>query len=196
MELRFRNILEKDLEMIMRWRTLPEVSSYMYTDFTPDLNQQRKWFKNITADAHRLDWIIVVDGEDVGLVSIVRIDEVNHRAEWAYYLASPSVRGKGIGKSVEMNILRYVFEELNLHKLCCEVFVANYIVIKIHEKYGSKVEGTRRDQICKSGKYHDIVEMGILRTDWEKNIKGQVEYVTAEFEAAGKEVVRVQSDVR
>ena len=68
----------------------------MYTDFTPDINKQRQWYQQISADPRRLDWIIVVDGEDVGLVSIVRIDEVNHRAEWAYYLASPSVRGKGI----------------------------------------------------------------------------------------------------
>jgi hypothetical protein len=195
MDLRFRNITEADLAMILKWRTMPEVSAYMYTDFKPDIDMQRQWFRSISADPRRLDWVISVDGEDVGLVSIVRIDEVNRRAEWAYYLASPSVRGKGIGKSVEMNILRFVFEDLNLHKLCCEVFVANDIVIKIHEKYGSKVEGIRREQIYKSGEYHDIVEMGILRADWERDIKGKVDYVTAEFEAAGKEVVSVRSDV-
>jgi UDP-4-amino-4,6-dideoxy-N-acetyl-beta-L-altrosamine N-acetyltransferase len=192
MELHFRNIKESDQEMIMRWRTMPEVSAYMYTDFEPDLEKQREWFRSISADPRRLDWIIMVDGEDVGLVSIVRIDPVNHRAEWAYYLASPSVRGKGIGKSVEMNILTYVFEELHLNKLCCEVFVSNEIVIKIHEKYGSKVEGTRRRHIFKNGEYHDIVEMGILRQEWETGIKDRIEYTVARIDSADKEVVRVE----
>ncbi len=187
MELQFRNITDDDLEMIMNWRTMPEVSAYMYTDFEPNIERQRAWFKSISSNNTRLDWVITVDGEDVGLVSIVCIDRVNRRCEWAYYLASPSVRGKGIGKSVEMNILAYVFETLELNKLCCEVFCSNEIVIKIHEKYGSVVEGTRRQHIFKDGQFHDIVQMGILREDWEKGIKGKVEHVEAEFDAQHKE---------
>jgi len=187
MDLKFRAITGNDLLMIMNWRTMPEVSAYMYTDFVPDIEKQRAWFRAISKNTTRLDWIITVDGEDVGLVSIVGIDSVNRRCEWAYYLASPSVRGKGIGKSVEMNVLAYVFETLNLNKLCCEVFCSNEIVIKIHEKYGSVVEGTRRQHIFKGGEFHDIVQMGILRGDYERNVKGQVEHVEADFDVLNKE---------
>jgi UDP-4-amino-4,6-dideoxy-N-acetyl-beta-L-altrosamine N-acetyltransferase len=193
MDMHFRNITEDDLEMILRWRTMPEVSTYMYTDFEPDMDQQRKWYQSISADPRRLDWVIAVDGEDVGLVSIVAIDTTNRRAELGWYLASPSVRGKGIGKSVEMNFLRYVFEDLNLHKLCVEALVGNESGIRVHEKCGAKVEGTRRDQIYKNGKYHDIVELGILRPDWERDIKDRVEYVRAKIDAVPKEVVTVRS---
>jgi UDP-4-amino-4,6-dideoxy-N-acetyl-beta-L-altrosamine N-acetyltransferase len=182
MDLHFRAILEEDLQMIMNWRTMPQVSAYMYTDFEPDIDMQRQWFASISADDRRFDWIITVDGEDVGMVSIVRIDQVNNRAEWAYYLASPSVRGKGIGRSVEMNILKYVFEDLGLHKLCCEVFASNELVVKIHEKYGSSIEGTRREQIFKNDEYHDIVEMGILREDWKREIQGRIDFVPARID--------------
>ena len=182
MNLRFRLIREEDLEIILKWRTMPEVTAYMYTDIEPDLEKQRLWYQRISADKNRRDWVITVDGEDVGLVSIVRIDRTNKRCEWAYYLASPNVRGKGIGRSVEMNILDYVFNKLKLHKLCCEVYVSNEMVIKIHEKYGSKVEGTRREHIFKNDKYHNIVEMGILKQEYEANVKGKFEYVVAEFE--------------
>lgn len=188
MNLRFRQIKDSDLDMLLKWRTMPEVSAYMYTDIEPDMAKQKQWYERIRSDKTRRDWIIVVDGEDVGLVSVVRIDQTNKRCEWAYYLASPSVRGKGIGRSVEMNILDYVFNKLKLHKLCCEVFVANDIVIKIHEKYGSRVEGTRREHIHKNSEYHDIVEMGILKEEYENNIKGKFEYVEAEFEPS-EEVV-------
>ncbi len=195
MAIRFRTFGDEDLEMIMRWRTDPEVSAYMYTDFVPDLARQRAWFRSISADPTRLDWVIQVDGEDVGLVSIVRIDAVNRRAEWAYYLASPSVRGKGIGKAVELNVLRYVFEDLGLHKLCCEVMGSNPAVVKIHEKFGSVVEGTRRSHIRKGGAFHDIVEMGILAEDWRAGVRDRHEAPAAEIDPPAKEVVRVGSDL-
>lgn len=182
MEILFRKIKEDDLEIILNWRTKPEVSSYMYTDVEPSMEKQCQWYKNISNDPTRLDWIIKCDEEDVGLLSLVKIDKLNQRCEWAYYLGSPNVRGKGIGKNVELNVLNYVFTKLKLNKLCCEVFVSNDFVIKIHEKYGSKVEGTRREQIYKNKEFHDIVEMGILKSDWETNIKDKLEYIPGKFE--------------
>ena len=56
---------------------------------------------------------------------------------------------------------------MKLNKLCCEVFCSNETVIKIHEKFGSKIEGTLRKQILKNGKYFDIVTMGILQDEWQ-----------------------------
>ncbi|MEW5994994.1 MAG: GNAT family N-acetyltransferase, partial [Candidatus Zixiibacteriota bacterium] len=70
MKLVFRKIKEEDLEMILKWRTMPEVSTYMYTDFEPDMEKQRQWFKRINNDPARMDWIITVDDEDVGEVSL------------------------------------------------------------------------------------------------------------------------------
>ncbi len=188
MELHFRNITDDDLAMILKWRTMPEVSAYMYTDVEPDMEKHRQWYRRICADLSRLDWIIRVDGEDVGLVSIVDINRQHHRALWGYYVASTNVRGKGIGRSVELNVLRYVFEELQLHKLCGEVFASNELVVKIHQKYGSKVEGTRPEQIYKNGKYYDIVEIGILRDNWKREIKGKIEYVEAVIDPPEKEM--------
>lgn len=195
MDLHFRRITAQDLEMIMAWRTMPEISRYMYTDFTADIKAQQVWYDSIRSDPTRLDWLIVVDGEGVGLVSIVRISALHSRCEWAYYLASPDVRGRGIGRSVEMNVLNHVFASLGMHKLCCEVFVSNDIVIKIHEKYGSVIEGTRREHIHKDGKYHDIVEMAILRRDWEDQIRGALEYVPARIDPLGKEVTLVGAEL-
>jgi len=182
MELHFRKMKESDMEMVMRWRTDPEVSQYMYTDFVPSLERQIAWCHRVNADPTKRYWIITVDGESVGVADIINIDNHNRRCEWAYYLASPSVRGKGIGKSVELNLQRYAFENLNIHKFCCEVFVSNQKVIQIHEKYGSVVEGTRREHIFKGGKYHDIVEMAIFKDDWEKNWKDKIEYIRGKFE--------------
>jgi len=181
MELIFRKIEENDLELILKWRTMPEVSQYMYSDFKPDMQKQKEWYRKISNDLTTKYWIITVDGEDVGVVNLVDIDLHNSRCNWGFYLGSLNVRGKGVGKSVELNILDYVFTTLKLNKLCGEVFVSNTNVIRMHEKNGSIVEGTRRQHIFKNGEFLDIVEMGITREDWENNIKDKLEYTKGDF---------------
>ena len=55
MKLHFRNIKEDDLEMILAWRTNPEVTRYMFTDPDLSLEKQRRWFERIAADTTRLE---------------------------------------------------------------------------------------------------------------------------------------------
>lgn len=178
----FRRIRENDLEMILSWRMSPEVSTFMYTDPVLTMEKQLKWFKIISSDKARKDWIVNIDNADVGLLTISKIDEVSKRCEWAYYIASSNMRGKGIGRNIELNVYHYVFESLKLNKLCCEVFSFNEKVIHIHKKYGSIIEGVRRQHIFKNGCFYDIVEMAILQEDWEENVKGKFDFEKGHFE--------------
>jgi len=42
-----RQIKEEDLEMIMNWRMMPEITRYMNSDPVLTLEGQKKWFKKI-----------------------------------------------------------------------------------------------------------------------------------------------------
>ncbi len=55
---------------------------------------------------------------------------------------------------------------MKFNKLCCEVFEFNDKVVKIHEKFGSKIEGVLKEHIFKNGAYHNVVRMAILRDEW------------------------------
>jgi len=182
MKLFFRKVKESDAEKILRWRTKPDITKYMYTDLNISEEEQLNWIKKINLDCTKRYWIVNVDNRDVGLVCLYDIDLKNKKASWAYYLGEEDVKGKGIGKSIELNILCYVFDVLLLNKLCCEVFADNEKVIKLHEKLGSKIEGVRRKHILKNGEYHDIVEMGILKEEWDQ-IKGIFDLHNAIFES-------------
>lgn len=179
--LKLRSVKSEDLEMIMNWRMMPEVTKYMYSNPKLTFENQKKWFKKISKDKSKKYWIIQFEETDIGLISIDNIDEKNKNASWAYYIADTSFRGKGLAKKLEYNIYNYVFEKLKLNKLWCEVLSFNDIVVKIHEKYGSKVEGVLRQQIKKDGKYYDVVRMAILKEEWDK-IKNDVEYERATIE--------------
>lgn len=162
-----RDVQLTDKEMIRGWRNLPEVARYMYTDHYITPEEHERWFQSIFEDASRRYWVIMCDYEDVGLVNLYDIDNRNKRCFWAFYIASPDVRGKGVGSFIEYSILRYVFEVLSFNKLCCEVLTSNQSVIAMHKSFGFKQEGYFHQHVIKSGHPVDVVFLAILREDWE-----------------------------
>lgn len=175
MNIILRNIQEADLEKIMNWRMLPEVTKYMYTDPELTIEDQKRWYKRISLDKNCKYWIIQVNNIDIGLMCLTEIDEKNSRCGWAYYIADTSFRGKGLAGILECNIYDYVFYELKLNKLWCEVLAFNEKVIYIHKKFGSEIEGVLRQHIYKNGQFYDVVIMAILKEKWD-NIRKKYDY--------------------
>lgn len=139
----------------------------MYTDHQITPEEHERWFQKILTDPTRHYWIIVCDGQDVGLVNTYNLDQRNLRCYWAFYVASLDVREKGVGSFIEYSILHYVFDELKLNKLCCEVLTSNKAVTNMHKSFGFQQEGLFREHVVKGGVPVDIVCLAILRREWE-----------------------------
>lgn len=166
-DINFVKIEESDLEMIRQWRNSPEVGQYMYTDTEISPDQQKEWFKKISSEEDSKYWIIEFQKKKLGVACLVNIDFNHSKCFWGFYLGDTSIRGKGIGAKVEYNVLKYVFEELKLNKLCGEVLYFNEKVIKMHEKFGFKQEGYLRDHVRKNGNFVDVVTIGLLQSEWK-----------------------------
>lgn len=166
-ELKFENI-----ELVRNWRNSPEVASYMYNENKITEEQQKKWFEKISNDTTCKYWIIEFDEKKIGLASLNNIDKTLCSCYWAFYLGDTSVRGGGIGAKIEFNVLEYVFTELKLNKLRCEVFVTNEKVIKMHEKFGFRREAYYREHCIKNGNKIDVVGLALLESEWSliKNV--------------------------
>ncbi len=160
-----------DSERLLTWRNSPEVSAFMYTDHKIAPEEHARWFAGIEGDKKRDYRIIVVDGVPAGPANFYDIDRLQGRASWAYYLADPSVRGKGVGGWVEFQMIERAFgaEEdggLGLRKLWCEVLIGNEAVWKLHQKFGFKQEALLRAHIVKAGRPIDVMGLGLLAEDW------------------------------
>lgn len=162
-----RELHSEDKQMIRKWRNLPEVAKHMYTDHQITQEEHDNWFQRIMQNPTCHYWIITCDGQDVGLANIYNLDKHNMRCYWAFYVARPDLRGKGVGSFVEYFILNYVFNELMLNKLCCEVLAFNKRVINMHKKFGFSQEGIYREHIVKGGQPTDVVCLAMLRSEWE-----------------------------
>lgn len=169
MSCRLRKLAEGDLEQVRLWRMQPDIARYMYTEPVITPEQQRNWFEKARRSRSDVYWIIeLIDGATpVGLISLNDIDSGHRRCSWAYYVASDAARGLGLGRLIEPNIYDHVFKTMGFHRLWCEVLSFNKGVVKLHERFGSRVEGVLREHIIKNGECHDVVRMGILQRDWE-----------------------------
>lgn len=162
-----RDVRHGDREMIRNWRNSPDVAKHMYSDHHITPEEHGRWFVRIMNDATCRYWVIICDGVDVGLADIYDLDERNRRGYWAFYVANPSVRGKGVGSFVEYSVMRYAFDELGLNKLYCEVLAFNTQVVNMHKSFGFQQEGILREHIFKGGQPFDIVVLAILHKEWE-----------------------------
>jgi UDP-4-amino-4,6-dideoxy-N-acetyl-beta-L-altrosamine N-acetyltransferase len=155
-----------DMVRVLVWRNLPEVATYMYTDHRITDAEHARWFAGAMNDVTKRYWIVELDGEPVGLANLYDVSTLQKRAYWAFYLADDRVRGKGVGAATERWVLRHVFLDLELDKLCCEVLASNDGVVKMHQRYGFRIDGVLRRHVIKAGERVDVVTMSLLRDEW------------------------------
>lgn len=175
MQILFKTLALEHLEKVRRWRQSPDVTKYMYTDPQITTEQQIEWFKRVSKDPSRRDYIICVDSEDVGFLSLSKITDDS--CFWAYYLGELSARGKGVGTAVELNVADYVFNTLQLNSLRCGVFSWNDRVIYLHEKLGAHI--TEHFNISKNGVEHGAVVLVTDKVVWLSEIGGKYTYPSA-----------------
>jgi UDP-4-amino-4,6-dideoxy-N-acetyl-beta-L-altrosamine N-acetyltransferase len=166
MSVHLRRLRAADRDRLLAWRNSPEVAAYMYSDHAISPDEHARWLASALSAEDRRFWIIELDGAPVGLANLARIDRGASRCDWAFYLADPSTRGRGVGAAVEYLVLGQVFEGLQLNKLWCEVLVENEGVWRLHEGFGFTREALYRDHVCKGGTFRDVVGLGMLRRDW------------------------------
>ena len=44
-KIEFKRLKEEHLEMVLNWRTQPDVTKYMATDIEYDMEKQKQWFQ-------------------------------------------------------------------------------------------------------------------------------------------------------
>lgn len=161
---RLRAIKSEELELMLSWRNAPTVRANMYTAHEIGLTEHLAWWEKIQGSSDQQYFMYELDALPLGIVAFNRIDKINKNSSWAFYASTNAPRGTGI--KMEYLALEYAFNKLCLHKLCCEVLEFNSAVIKLHEKFGFKVEGIFREQHKSEDIFIDIFRLGMLSTEW------------------------------
>jgi RimJ/RimL family protein N-acetyltransferase len=105
------------------------------------------------------------DGRFCGGIGL-RLASEHRNAELGYWIGLP-YWGRGYGTEAARELLRYGFEELNLHRIFASHFKQNPASGRILKKIGMRYEGCQREHLCKWDQFVDSELYGILRQEWE-----------------------------
>lgn len=161
---RLRAIEPEELELMLSWRNAPTVRANMYTRHEIGLAEHLAWWARIQGRSDQQYFMYEQKGVPLGIVGFNDLDELNRNSSWAFYASTSAPRGTG--SKMEYLALEYAFNKLGLHKLCCEVLAFNATVIRLHEKFGFKVEGILREQHKVEDVFIDIYRLGMLAAEW------------------------------
>lgn len=167
-DLRF--IEYSDCEQIRAWRNSRDVYYNMYNWDYITFEMQEKWYRDKVQENGKNKYFLICTKKNtsIGLISLNDIDYKNRRSNFAYYIAEPKERIPTRAIDAERLILDYAFDELNLNKVCCEVFEYNKAVISFHGKFGFETEGIFREHAMHEGMLKNVVYMGLLRNEYQR----------------------------
>lgn len=163
-----RLLAENDLPKVLEWRNSERVRANMYTDHVISPEEHRRWFEKQRGQPANEKYLIFASRDrPLGFVSLTRFNPVSETCYWAFYLGETDVP-RGTGAIMEFMAIDYAFRELSVRKLCCEVFVFNAAVIKLHHKFGFVEEGRFAEHVLKNGNYEDIVSLALFQREWSR----------------------------
>jgi UDP-4-amino-4,6-dideoxy-N-acetyl-beta-L-altrosamine N-acetyltransferase len=165
MDYKLRSINDSDKERILTWRNSDRVRRNMYTDHLITPEEHESWCNKIHQDESVDYKIFECEGRSIGLVGFTQINRLHNTCYWAFYLGEVDVPAKS-GAVMEFMALDYAFKELEIRKLCCEVFCFNEKVVKMHKKFGFRQEDLFIKHKLKAGQHEDVVFLVMFEDDW------------------------------
>lgn len=158
---------ERDLEACQRWINDPDVNQYLkiFRPITP--TGEAKWFDQLE---EREDIVLAIETLDTKFIGTMGLHKINWKdrvATTGSLIGEKDYWGKGYGTDAKMALLNYAFNTLNLRKICSSVLEFNERSLNYNLRCGYQIEGRRRRQVFKNGRYWDEILLGLFKEEWE-----------------------------
>lgn len=174
-KVRLRGYTKEDLPLVREYcneeKTI-QLSTFSIP-FPFRLEDQEKWYESISPKSNN-QYEFAIESKDkelyIGGCSIHDIDTKNRVAILGIFLGK-KYTGKGYGTDALRILVDFCFNEVNVNKIKVNVFSFNKIAIHCYEKIGFNKEGILREELFRKGRYHDVIPMGLLYSEWKNQSK-------------------------
>ena len=127
------------------------------------VEQTRKWMES-TADGH-IGIVAELDGKVVGCAGMTPQKGRRSHAAHLGMSVHDDFHGRGVGAALLAALIDAADNWLNLKRLELSVYVDNKPAVALYKKFGFAIEGTRRMDAFRDGKFADSYMMARLRSD-------------------------------
>ncbi len=154
---------------MLEWMGDGDVANWFQVDFSSFGIAEAERFIEESAETTESRHFAITDQNDayLGTVSLKHIDMVNRSAEYAISTRR-CAHGTGAAYGATIDVLRYAFEELHLHRVFLDVRADNTRAIAFYDKVGFLREGVSRDGMANKGGagFVDLIWFSMLEEDF------------------------------
>ena len=104
----------------------------------------------------------------IGFIRVFDILWTHGSGRVQFGIGDPADRRQGYGREALNLVLRYAFDELNLHRLSAATFEYNTAALNFLQGVGFAIEVRRRQAVNRDGRRWDAILLGLLRDEWKR----------------------------
>lgn len=162
-----RAIEESDLSQLLLWRNQPNYRRFFREYRELSQNNQKNWFDSKVLNDKSTEMFSIVDvntGELLGACGLCYIDWINRNADFSIYIGKDDLYiDEKYAIEAAQIMMKYGFEELNLHKLWSEIYSFDEAKKVMFDRLGFKLEGVHKEKHWTEGKWCDSLFYGYLQ---------------------------------
>ncbi|WP_444947190.1 GNAT family N-acetyltransferase [Micromonospora ureilytica] len=143
--LELRPVRDQDVDRILEYRNLPEVTRWLLRTEVDPASFRAAW-RRAAADPHDHSLVATLDGVVIGTVSLDAADGMGQpgmpprtEAELGY-IFDPAYAGHGYATEAVTAMVAQAFERLNIRRITAGCFADNLASVRILEKIGMRRE--------------------------------------------------------
>lgn len=162
-----RAIEISDLPVLLEWRNNSKYRQYFREYRELNSGNQNIWFEKYVLQDKNTEMFAIVELEHqqlIGACGLCYIDWINRNADFSIYIGKDNLYIDDIYAIDTARIMiKYGFEELNMHRLWAEIYDFDRLKKSMFEKLGFELEGRHRQTHWTQGKWCDSLFYSILR---------------------------------
>jgi RimJ/RimL family protein N-acetyltransferase len=163
-----------DSELFVKWVNDPRIRDFILNAMPLSVTEEEEWIRKLPASKPNSFVMTIIEkgsGRPIGNMGVHRINWRDRHCTTGAIIGEPEFWGKGYGTEAKLLLLRYLFDSLNLHRVCSAAIAFNKRSIAYSLKCGYKIEGRQRKHVFRKGKYHDLVHLAVFKPDFERSWK-------------------------
>jgi RimJ/RimL family protein N-acetyltransferase len=139
------SMTDSDLEMVRKWRNLPEVSDYMFFQKEISEQSQKEWFDSLNASDVYL--MIISEGKKIGVINVKNIDWWSRTGEAGIFIGDQNYRNSPLAMQAIFAMMDAFFYEFRFKALKATVRSDNENAIDFNEQLGYKILSESEDRV-------------------------------------------------
>jgi len=166
-----RDLQRSDIEgSYYHWFNDQEVCRFSrHGTFPSTIDKVAAYIDSLQHTDREFVWAIVEKESEIhiGNIALQNINPKHRLAALSILIGDRNCWGKGYALEASKLLVEHGFLRLGLHRIACETSVNNEAMIKLAEALGMRREGICRQIIFENGEFADIVEFGLLKSEFE-----------------------------